>query len=148
VVTLVADIIQVPPVTEMYDTIKKRLIDIYTYCKKKKLRKLLSAVELGDRKPSVLLNEMQRLRGITLSADLLKLLWLQHLPITTQSCLAVTKGSLDELARLADPVAEIRQPRSLAAVLSDHTTELLQTLLKKVTELKNKSSYVATGPSN
>jgi len=75
---------------------------------------------------------MQRLGGIALSADLLKSLWLQKLPITTQSCLAVTKGSLDELARLVDQVAEIRQPRSVAAVSSDHTTKLLQTLLKEV----------------
>ncbi|XP_060881958.1 uncharacterized protein LOC132953596 [Metopolophium dirhodum] len=104
--------------------------------KEKKLRKLLSDVELGDGKPSVLLNEMQRLGGSALSADLLKSLWLQHLPITTQACLAVTKGSVDELARLADQVAEIGQPRSVAAVASDRTTELLQTLLKEVAELK------------
>jgi len=137
ILSQVADIIQIPPVTEKYkNTLKTRLIDIYTDSKEKKLRKLLSDVELGDRKPSVFLNEMQRLGGNALSNELLKSLWLQHLPITTQSCLAVTKGSLDELARLADPVAEIGQPRSVAAVSSDKTAELLQILIKEVAELK------------
>lgn len=79
---------------------------------------------------------MQRLGGNALSNELLRSLWLQHLPVTTQSCLAVTKGSFDELARLADQVAEIRQPRSVAAVSSDKTAELLQTLIKEVAELK------------
>jgi len=136
ILSQVADIIQTPPATEKYDTLKTRLIDISTDSKDKKLRKLLSDVELGDRKPSVLLNEMQRLGGNALSNELLKSLWLQHLPVTTQSCLAVTKGSLDELARLADQVAEIGQPRSVAAVSSDKTAELLQTLIKEVAELK------------
>ncbi|CAI6358557.1 unnamed protein product [Macrosiphum euphorbiae] len=95
ILSQVADIIQVPPAMEKYVTLKSRLIDIYTDSKEKKLRKLFSDVELGDRKPSVLLNEMQRLRGSALSADLLKSLWLQYLPITTQSCLAVTKGSFN-----------------------------------------------------
>ncbi|KAL4104774.1 hypothetical protein QTP88_020050 [Uroleucon formosanum] len=39
----------------------QRLISIFTDSEEKKLRKLLSEVELIDRKPSALLNEMQRL---------------------------------------------------------------------------------------
>jgi hypothetical protein len=112
------------------------LIDIFTDSKERKLRKLLSDVELGDKKPSALLNEMQRLGGMSLSVELLKSLWLQHLPVTTQSCLAVTNGSLDELAKLADQVAEIGQPRQVAAVATNETTELLQMLVKEVAELK------------
>jgi hypothetical protein len=136
ILTQVSDLIQTPPAGDKYGTLKSRLIDIFTDSKEKNLRKLLSEIELGDRKPSVLLNEMQRLGGLALSPELLKSLWLQHLPITTQSCLAVASGSIEELAKLADKVAEIGQPRAVAAVTSDATAELLQTLIKEVSELK------------
>ncbi|XP_008189245.1 uncharacterized protein LOC103311416 [Acyrthosiphon pisum] len=85
ILTQVTDIIQRPPEANKYDTLKARLINIFTDSEEKKLRKLLSEVELGDRKPSTLLNEMQRLGGSALSAELLKSLWLQHLPVATQS---------------------------------------------------------------
>lgn len=79
---------------------------------------------------------MQRLGGIALSSELLKSLWLQHFPVTMQSCLAVTKGSLDEFAKLIDLVAEIGQLRNVAAIAVDQIAELLQTLIKDVAELK------------
>jgi len=136
ILTQVTDIIQRPPETNKYDTLKVRLISFFTDSEEKKLRKLLSEVELGDRKPSALLNEMQRLGGYALSAELFKSLWLQHLPAATQSCLAVTNGTVEELSKLADKIIEIGQPRSVAAVSSDSTAELLKQLIKDVEELK------------
>lgn len=136
ILTQVSDIIQTPPVNNKYDTLKARLVSIYTDSEEKKLRKLLSEVELGDRKPSTLLNEMQRLGGVALSSELLKSLWLQHLPIAMQSCLAVTSGTVEELSKLADKIGEIGEPRVVAAVASDPTTELLKQLIKDVAELK------------
>lgn len=136
ILTQVADIIQKPLQEGRYGLLKARLIDLYTDSNEKKLRKLLSEIELGDKKPSTLLNEMQRLGGTSLSAELLKSLWLQHLPVTTQSCLAVANGSIEELAKLADKVSEIGQSRMVATVTNDTTTELLKTLIKEVSELK------------
>lgn len=72
---------------------------------------------------------MQRLGDASLSSELLKSLWL-HLPVTTQLCLAEAYGSIEELAKLADKVAENRQPRAVASVTSDGIAELLQTLIK------------------
>lgn len=136
ILTQVTDIIQGPPEANKYDTLKARLINIFTDSEEKKLRKLLSEVELGDRKPSTLLNEMQRLGGSALSSELLKSLWLQHLPVATQSCLTVTNGTVEELSKLADKIMEIGQPRSVATVSSDPTAELLKQLIKDVAELK------------
>lgn len=79
---------------------------------------------------------MQRLGGVALSSELLKSLWLQHLPIVMQSCLAVTSGTVEELSKLADKIGEIGEPRVVAAVASDPTTELLKQLIKDVAELK------------
>ncbi|KAL4119980.1 hypothetical protein QTP88_012730 [Uroleucon formosanum] len=111
ILTQVSDIIQTPPDNNKYDTLKTR-------------------------KPSTLLNEMQRLGGVALSSELLKSLWLQHLPIVMQSCLAVTSGTVEELSKLADKIGEIGEPRVVAAVASDPTTELLKQLIKDVAELK------------
>lgn len=79
---------------------------------------------------------MQRLGGVALSAELLKSLWLQHLPIAMQCCLAVTSGTVEELSMLADKIGEIGEPRVVAAVTNDPTTELLKQLIKDVAELK------------
>lgn len=101
-------------------------------------RKLLSEIELGDRKPSSLLNEMQRLGGLSLSPELLKSLWLQHIPVAMQHCLAVASGSVNELSKLADKIGEIGQPRIVATVSAteDSTTEILKQLVQEVAELK------------
>ncbi|XP_022163291.1 uncharacterized protein LOC111028839 isoform X2 [Myzus persicae] len=126
ILTQVSDIIQTPPVNNKYDTLKARLVSIYTDSEEKKLRKLLSEVELGDRKPSTLLNEMQRLGGVALSSELLKSLWLQHLPIAMQSCLAVTSGTVEELSKLADKIGEIGESRVVAAERSRSTENKFQ----------------------
>jgi len=136
ILTQVFDIIQTPPDNNKYDTLKTRLVSIYTDSEEKKLRKLLSEVEFGDRQPSTLLNEMQRLGEEALSSELLKSLWLQHLPIAMQSCLAVTSGTVEELSKLADKIGGIGEPRVVAAVASDPTTELLKHLIKDVAEFK------------
>ncbi|KAF0700546.1 Uncharacterized protein FWK35_00037578, partial [Aphis craccivora] len=46
--------------------------------------------------------------------------------ILTQSCLAVTNGTVEKLSKLADKIVETGQPRSVAAVSSDSTAELLK----------------------
>lgn len=84
ILTQVSDIIQFPPNDEKYKTLKHRLTGLYTNSNENKLRKLLSEVELGEKKLSMLLHEIQRLGGTALSPQLLQTLWLQHLPITIQ----------------------------------------------------------------
>lgn len=136
ILTQVSDIIQSPPTEGKYQTLKSRLTELYTDSNEKKLRKLLSELELGDKKPSMLLHEMQRLGGSALSTQLLQTLWLQRLPVTTQSCLTVSNGTLEELAKLADKVAEIEIQRTVVSTVSDSTAELLKTLINEVSELK------------
>lgn len=56
--------------------------------------------------------------------------------MTTQSYLAVTNGSVEELSKLADRIIEIGQPRFVTAVSNDPITELLKQLVNDVAELK------------
>lgn len=136
ILSQVSDIIQKPPETDRYQALKNRLIELFTDSQESKLRRLLGDMRLGDKKPSILLNEMQRLGGLACSAQLLKTLWLQQLPVTTQSCLTMSSGTIEELARLADKIAEIDQQRMVVNTVSDSTAEILKTLIKEVNELK------------
>jgi len=141
ILSQVADIVQNPPDSEKYCKLKNRLIELYTDSQESKLRKLLGDMQLGDKKPSMLLNEMQRLGGTSNSAQLLKTLWLQQLPIATQSCLAMSSGTIEELAKLADKISEIDQQRVVSNAISDSTSEILKTLIKEVNELKLVSTH-------
>lgn len=72
ILSQVSDIIQKPPETDRYQALNNRLIELFTDSQESKLRRLLGDMRLGDKKPSMLLNEMQRLGGLACSAQLLK----------------------------------------------------------------------------
>ncbi|XP_059216157.1 uncharacterized protein LOC131994044 isoform X2 [Stomoxys calcitrans] len=56
-----AEIIVNPPSENMYDTLKNKLISSFTDSEEKRLKKLLTNIELADKKPSELLWEMRSL---------------------------------------------------------------------------------------
>lgn len=59
----IADIIESPPTDNKYQRLKETLISRLTDADEKRWRKLLTDVELGDRKPTHLLREMRLLTG-------------------------------------------------------------------------------------
>ncbi|GBN45796.1 hypothetical protein AVEN_162358-1, partial [Araneus ventricosus] len=63
ILSQVSDIITSPPNNDMYKTLKDRLINIFSDSEERRLKKLLQDVELGDKRPSTLLREMQDLAG-------------------------------------------------------------------------------------
>lgn len=110
---------------------------IFSESSERKLRKLLSDISLGDRKPSILLNEMTRLGGTSVSKEMLKTLWLQHLPTQIQSVLATSNDSLENLSKMADKIAEIDQPRTFAVNARNNSLlEAVEKLTKQVEELR------------
>lgn len=58
ILSQVSDIIISPPTINAYDTLKSRLIDVFSDSEERKLKKLLQDLDLGDKRPSVLLREM------------------------------------------------------------------------------------------
>lgn len=142
ILTQVADFVTNPPATNKYEGIRSRLIDIYSESSEKKLRKLLSEVSLGDRKPSQLLNEMSRLGGSAVSEEILRTLWMQLLPSTVQSVLTTSSDSLENLAKMADKICEIDQPRVYATQTDDSTLlNMVKKLSEQVEELKTTQSH-------
>ncbi|GBN99473.1 hypothetical protein AVEN_76439-1 [Araneus ventricosus] len=72
ILSQVSDIITSPPNNDMYKTLKERLINIFSDSEERRLKKLLQDVELGDKRPSMLLRQMQDLAGNRVGDELLR----------------------------------------------------------------------------
>ncbi|XP_052830232.1 uncharacterized protein LOC128249782 [Octopus bimaculoides] len=117
----VRDLIMAPPGSVSYDTFKNELIKRTSVSEQRRLHQLLISEELGDKTPSQLLRRMKQLLGDqTLPDGIFKQIFLKRLPANTQVILASTKesASVDELAEIADRIAETANPFSTIAPIS------------------------------
>lgn len=115
----VSDILMSPPKEKRYDTLKQRLIQEYSESETKKVRQLVSELQLGDGKPSHLLRKMQDLAGTSFKDEnFLKTLFLQRLPADVQTILSVSTENVNNLAKMADKILEVRNECSGHAVLA------------------------------
>ncbi|GBO45804.1 hypothetical protein AVEN_37299-1 [Araneus ventricosus] len=64
-------------------------------------------MQLGDKKPSQLLHEMQDLSMGKIEESVMRMLWFQRLPITTQQILSASTDKLASLTLTADKIAEV-----------------------------------------
>uniref|UniRef100_A0A1Y1MVP9 DUF7041 domain-containing protein n=1 Tax=Photinus pyralis TaxID=7054 RepID=A0A1Y1MVP9_PHOPY len=104
----VADILRSPPTAEKYTALKTAILARLMDSADRQLHKALTGLELGDRKPSQLLRQMQLLAGDRASNDVLRVKWLDLLPPTTRRLLQVFKASnLEELAVAADEIEDL-----------------------------------------
>ncbi|XP_028412501.1 uncharacterized protein LOC114535338 [Dendronephthya gigantea] len=123
--TEVRDLILTPPDANPYDVLKAALTERVSLSKRRKLHQVLHAEELGDRKPSQLLCQLQQLSGIT-DSDLLRELFLQRLPSNVQVGLLSHPGKpLAELAVIADGMIQlVESHQSIAQVETPPTAEI------------------------
>ena len=98
----IRDLIINKPPDNAYDELINTLIKRTTASHTKRLQQLLSAEELGDRKPSQLLHRFEQLLdGTSSDHPLIREVFLQRLPINVRQLLTVTmtdETPLDELA--------------------------------------------------
>ncbi|CAN7979843.1 unnamed protein product [Ixodes pacificus] len=110
----VYDVLSNPSTTNPYDQLKAALLQRTEASERTRWQQLLSAEELGDRRPSQLLRRMTQLlgeRASTIDGALLRELFLQRLPPNVQMVLAAaTPLDLTGLAGLADAVMEVSTP--------------------------------------
>lgn len=123
ILSQVSDIVMNPP-TDAYKQIKQRLIDHFSVSEEKRIQTLLTNVEIGDKKPSVLLREMRTLANGGVTEDFLRNMWLQRLPSQTQAILATSSESIDNLVKMADKIGDIQIPRNTYMSEVTHTSEL------------------------
>lgn len=118
---VVMGVINNPPATGMYETLKRELVRVASPCQRNDRfgRSLVDGEELGDRKPSVFLRHFQTLARDTMTDELLKTLWMDQLPASVRTVFITKKDdSLGELAVLTDAVIEVL-PRAHVATASD-----------------------------
>ena len=110
----VRDILLNPPEEEPYDMLKNQLIHQVAAAESQRIQQLLTAEELGDRKPTQLLRKMQQLLGGNgrNAGTLLRELFLQRLPANVRMVLAAAheSTSVEKLAEMADRVVEMMSP--------------------------------------
>ena len=132
--TVVADVLDDPNVT--YERLKQVIIKRCSVSDEQRIRKLLSQLELGDKKPSQLLREIKALANSTTSTDIIKQLWMQRLPTSTQAILQVSAEPLDILSEMADRIADVTQPSVMSSSTS-HPSDVLDSLIADIAEIKS-----------
>ncbi|GFT53397.1 retrovirus-related Pol polyprotein from transposon 297 [Nephila pilipes] len=96
---IVGDIILNPPAVKPCAALRNRLCSQYAESEE---QRLISGMQLCDRKHSRLLLEMRSKADSRISVELLKSLFIQRLPTHVQQILAISDDPLDKLAEMAD----------------------------------------------
>lgn len=101
------DVIQSPPASGKYDTLKAAIISRFADSADRSLQRLLNEMAMGTDKPTQLLAKMRNLSNGRLSDEVLRIRWAALLPSHIQPLLKIlpTTG-LNELAILADRLLE------------------------------------------
>ncbi|XP_014367029.2 uncharacterized protein LOC106717641 [Papilio machaon] len=146
----IEDLITSPPTTGKYEKLKSEIIKRLSISKEKKLKQLLQAEEMGDRKPSQFLRHLQHLAGPNIPEDFLRSLWTGRLPSNLQT-IVVSQMSmpLSEIADLADRVHDIVPASPVVAAASSSQTRLEQTIedmARQMSELKMQNLHGQQAP--
>lgn len=139
IATEIRDLILKPPTVNPYNVLKTALIKRTAASEQRRLQQLFQTEEMGDRKPTQLLRRMQQLLGDRAGIDgtFMRELFLQKLPTNIRMVLASSSAttSLEELAELADKIAEVAAP-GVAAIQQTPITEELAHLKTEMAKLQ------------
>lgn len=143
-------IVMSPPTNgTAYSTLKEKVIEYFAETEATRLRRLLSEVQLGDRRPSRLLDEMRELSNNSVDEKVLKQIWKQRLPQSVQQILAGAQDNvgISELAKMADSIHEVENQRSINAITAAATSSAKnpnEAIIAAITELTKKVSELNT----
>ncbi|GBM55766.1 hypothetical protein AVEN_190349-1 [Araneus ventricosus] len=130
-VSVICGIIRNPPHTRAYDTLKSKIIDIFSQTESAQLKLLLS-----DKLPThLLLVELQNLSARKLIDDVWCTFWQQRLPIYVQQILSICNESLGELAMVADKIFEISYFHAVSEVREKQDSLSIQALRDEISVL-------------
>ena len=96
-----------------YALAKERLLNIFKESENKRIQRIVTGLDLGDYKPSQLLQKMQSLGADDFSEKVLKSLWLDKMPEFIRNILLVSEESLDKLATMADKIHEMKSEKEV-----------------------------------
>ncbi|BHF82041.1 hypothetical protein SprV_0802517700 [Sparganum proliferum] len=152
IATDLRDIIDCPPTEAPYTALKEALISRISLSTQKRLQRLISEEDLGDRKPTQLLRRLEQLAdGQKLDATMFKQLFLQRLPPIVQAILApnIPSSTVQTLAETADRILEYYQPpvtvnvasRSTIVPTIEDVVKRLDALTLEVSQLRATRGY-------
>lgn len=142
--TNVSDIVLKPP-ADVYTQLKKRLIEHFSVSEERRIKQLLSNLEIGDKKPSMLLREMRNLANDDVTDEFLRTMWMQRLPTQSQAILSTSTEPLDNLAKMADKIADI-SPAIAISSITNPTSDVsrlerqIEILTEEVKQLRSRYS--------
>ncbi|GFS55707.1 uncharacterized protein TNCV_132021 [Trichonephila clavipes] len=134
-----------------YTATKERLLKIFVESENKKMKRLLTGIELGDMLPSQLLRKMRALAGTDVSEKALRTLWLDKMPDSVMCIVIVSEEHLDKIAAMADKIVEMA-PRTvdIAAVQDsagvDQLMAKIATLEGQIASLKLQRKFRSSSP--
>ncbi|GFT29146.1 transposon Ty3-I Gag-Pol polyprotein [Trichonephila clavipes] len=134
-----------------YTATKERLLKIFVESENKKMKRLLTGIELGDMLPSQLLRKMRALAGTDVSEKALRTLWLDKMPDSVKCIVIVSEEHLDKIAAMADKIVEMA-PRTvdIAAVQDsagvDQLMAKIATLEGQIASLKLQRKVRSSSP--
>ena len=152
IATEIRDLLLHTPEDHPYDVLKQKLIERTVESEQRRLKQLLTAEELGDRKPTHLLRRMQQLLGERAGAmdgAILKELFMQRLPTNVRMVLASAseRAPLEELATMADKIIEVATPTiATVSTTSRATSEVEQLRAENASLREQVSALQAAGP--
>lgn len=133
VILTVLDFIQNPPRSNLYENLKKILVDRHSLSETVKLEKILSDSEMGNRKPSEFYRSLALLAGTSFSHDLLTKLWLRKLPKGLNVALTGSNHKdTNEMIQLADKIWEVMFNSELSCI-KEHTSHSLENIVENLT---------------
>ncbi|XP_037877372.2 uncharacterized protein LOC119630912 [Bombyx mori] len=125
VIIQLTDFLAKPPDTGKFLALKTKLLSTFEESKSRQIERLIGEMELGDQKPSQLLHRMRELARDKVPDDTLRVLWQGHLPTTLRAILTVTETKdLDNLAMIADNVAEATRVNHISEVVNQQTSNM------------------------
>lgn len=136
------DLISDKNANNKYTLAKEKLLSVFKESENKRIKRLVTGIELGDMKPSQLLQKMRSLATDDISDKVLKTLWLDKLPDCIKNILLVSDENLEKLTKMADKIGEMNQRQELCAARS--STDLTDELMYKMASLEQQIAKLCT----
>lgn len=98
----VHEVVIKPPEANKYESLKQKIIERFSASENEKISQLLNQMQLGNKRPSHLLNEMKSLAGDKMTDIMIKHHWISHLPDNVRDHVVASSTDMQGCAKLAD----------------------------------------------
>lgn len=118
-----------------YSDSKFRLLNLFKESESVRIQKLITGIELGDMKPSQLLQKLKSIATSDVFEKLIKTLWLGKLPEAIKNILVVSNENIDSLAVMADKINDMSSKQEICSA-SNTTQNYSSELIDRIKHLE------------